>query len=295
MKKLLAIVLTILLSLMLLVACSEDDGSTSSSSEHNPPAESTNTESNKEENEENDSGEVIDADKWYYDQYWTIDAKIHQIDDVGSAFNMPGMYADYIFSIHMIKGLLSEDPSITGKYLLDVDSTIIFNSDEAADRLLSEAMGGLDVSLPGLGVSVEQIAHYSTEPYLDENDNVVYVDSGYMQKVKNSWHSVIKDNGGKIVQPKAGSYMMFEEFTIEYTGSGGNLFYGASDKKTVTEVYLFVIVEPDNAGTGSSLSNRNVKVYITYPEWTINGSEIWLEGEGTLIASETAFPIEGNN
>jgi hypothetical protein len=253
-----------------------------------PPTDVENDAVTSEETPPGEDIEEFDADAWFYDQWWGLEAHINQKDEVGAVFGLPGMYADYIFDIYMAKADYDEDPSVTGEYGLLVESKILFNSDEAAN-LASKMLGGPDVSGWGLGISVEQVGRYHNGGYFDDDDNFIFVDSSYMQNVKKNWQSVIKDKNGKLVQPPVGGYMMFEAFTIEYEGSGGNIIYATSGVKTVTDVYLFVVVEPGMPGVDINL-DRHVKVYITFPDWTIKGNEIWLEGEGILSVDESFYP-----
>jgi hypothetical protein len=254
-----------------------------------PPADIENDAAAPDEALPDEDIEEFDVDSWILDHYWWLEAHINQKDEVGAVFGLPGMYADYIFDIFMVNSDYDENPSVVNRYGLTVDSIILFNSDEAANNLASAMLGGLEVDASGLGVNVRQVGSYSNHGYFDDDDNFIFVDTGYMQNVKKNWQSIIKDKNGKLVQPPVGGYMMFEEFTIEYEGDGGNIMYATSGTKTVTDVYLFVLVEPSPPGVDINL-DHHVKVYVTFPDWTIKGSEIWLEGEGMLSVEESLYP-----
>ena len=266
MKRLLTIILTLIMAASLLTACGTDQSGDKpvDQTHHNP----------------NDNPIiVIDGGEWFLDEWWSLQATIDQELEIGAAHGAPGMYMNFSYDITMVKELESDDASITGDYYLCVDSVVTLNSDEAVDHLLSEQLG-VEVSGYGFGVNTYEEGHYSNAGYLDDEGNYVHVDAAYVQNVSNNWHSVIKDRNGHIVKPPVGSYLMFEQFTMSYMGSATTVlgsWYGISE----VETYLFIVIDPDQPGVELEI-DRPVRVYMTFPDWPLDGSEVWFEGSGTL-------------
>ena len=285
MKKVLTLAALLLLTLALLMACRVHNGSAPPDTQVEvPPPES-----------ESEAPEEFDADAWYIDRWWSLKASVEQREEAGAVFGVPGMYMDFSFSINMTRALDDmydpelKDLSVKGGYLLEMDSTITFDSDEAADLIASEMLGG-SISGLGLGITVELSGHYDNIGYFDDDGNFIFIDQSYVQAVGKDWRSVIKDKNGKRVQPLVGSYMVFEALTMEYAGTEYHAvpMYSGFTSLENTDMYLFLLIEPDLPGI--DLTDRHVKVYITFPDWT--SQEVWLEGEGTLVFNESLSPKE---
>ena len=281
MKKLLVIILTFVLAAPLLTACGEGNGGS------NPPAQ---------QGDQQTPIEVVDGGEWFRDTYWSLDVTVDQQLEVGELYGVPGMYMNFHFDINMIKQISADDEfwdeDITGEYLLSVDSTVTENSDEAVDQLLSEALGG-DVSGLEFGLNVYDEGHYSTTGYLDEDENYVYVGGAFVQNASNNWVSYIKDKNLKSVQPPVGSYLMFHQFTMEYTSEMAGI-YGYASAIEEIPIYLFIVIEPDSPGVDMEI-DRKVKVYMTFPDWNLAGKPVWLEGEGTLSMRQYYSHSEQND
>ncbi|MCL1802659.1 MAG: hypothetical protein FWG30_03310 [Eubacteriaceae bacterium] len=287
MKKALTFVLALLLALTQLAACSSSS----------PPATNSGNE---------DEIVEIDADAWWVDYYWKLEAKIAQNEEFGSLVNQPGMYADYVFDITMTGGGDPiNDPNMTveGIYYLQIESTIKINTDEAADRLLSELLGET-LSDMGLGISVDLAGVYEggipyyldgngmpVKPEYDQNYEPIWPEgktdaslgANYVNKTSKDWQSPIKNKNGTPMQPAEGSYLMFDAFTMKYTGSSSHELIGSFSEDLAYDIYLYIVIEPAQPGI-IDLGDFNAKVYLNLV--TSENHEIWLEGEGTLTLVE---------
>ncbi|MCL1917734.1 MAG: hypothetical protein FWG14_05395 [Peptococcaceae bacterium] len=298
MKRTLVLVMAFLLALSLLTACSGNTGD-------NVP---TNTGEDVEE---------INADDWFVSHWWGLRADFSQnvkytdFDSVQGMYQdlYQGMYFDMSFKIKMEHDEAFENnPSIDGDYWLWMDSTISIDTDEAADRILSEKLGG-DFSGMGLGISGELSGSYQSyysytdndgnyrKPEFDEDGNYIAPDgqkdkNAYVQRVAKDWRSPIKDKNGGTVQPAAGSYMLFEAIKVEYTGSTSHVLAGSFGEKVIYDLYIYIVIEPDAPGADINVANlneRDAKVYIDLH--TVNGNHIWIEGDGIFFLDQMFSPL----
>ena len=303
MKKTLVLVMALLLALAMLTACNDSVSDDSATPSNDPYSSSSPPASDSSEDEENVE---IDADAWWADYYWQLEAKVEQNEEFGVLVDKPGMYANYVYNILMTGGGDPiNDPTMTvaGRYALQVESTITINTDEAADRLLSELLGET-LNEMGLGISAELSGEYAggipyylddngmpTKPEYDEDDEPIWpegkmdasIGNNYVKKTSKNWRSPIKDKSGATVQPKEGSYLMFDAFTMRYTGSSSHALVGSISEDVAYYIYLFIVIEPEKPG-GIDLGDFNAKVYLNLV--TTQNHEVWLEGEGTLTLVE---------
>ena len=319
---LLAVMMVLLFALSLLTACSVNGGGGNNGdivptniSESLPQTENTAPAA--------DSGDVVDfdVDDWVFYHWWGLDADITQLvkysDFAGSQtldMNMDGMYADISFKIRMEHyDNFEQTTSVDGEYILMIDSTITIDTDEAADRLLSGLLGEV-LSGMELGISGELSGSYRSffsyvdndgnyrRPKFDDDGNYIKPDdqsdhpsTSFVLRVPENWPSLIKDTNGKTVLPVAGSYMLFENIKMEYTGFTSHALVGAFDEEVVYDLFIFVLIAPDAPGQGINVSNlneRDVKVYIDLH--TVNGNHIWIEGDGLFFLNEAFFQRENN-
>lgn len=296
---LLAVVL--LFALLPLAACSGNgDDTTEYSFPANDAAHAT---SNEEDME-------ISTESWIIHHWWALEADFSQNTEYGTLAGVPGIYADFSFYISMTHDNAFEDnPSIDGDYQLSMESTVTINSDEAADLVLSDLLGG-DVSGMELGLSGVLSGSYRsyisyadndgnyTKPQFDEN-GLYFLPEGqddnsrkaYVQRVGPNWLSPIKDANGNAVQPAVGSYLLFEEIDMEYTGTMSQAFVGSFTEEVMYTLYVFVVIEPDTPGAiidENNLNERDAKVYINVR--TANGNNLWIEGDGLLYLDQWLFP-----
>ena len=243
----------------------------------------------------------IDADAYWIDHYWQLEASIRQIEEFGiEAAGIPGMYMDYNFKIKMTGGDPIKNKSITeGLYIIQVESTLIIDTNEAADWLLSK---GLGTSIGGMefGVNAELSGSYQggMPYYIDDNSCVAYpeYDENFepiwpegkqnaslgnmatITKIDSNWQSPIKSTDGSPVNPAVGKYLVFDTFVMNYTGASSQLLYGAFDENVAYDIYLYIVIEPEEPGV-IDLGDFAAKVYLNVIH---NGIETWLEGEGML-------------
>ena len=253
--------------------------------------------------------EKNDANNWYTDYYWQLKANIAQNEEFGSLVGKPGMYADYVYDISMTGGgdsIADSNMTVEGTYALVVKSTITMDTDEAADRMLSSILGEVLSGL-GLGIDVELSGEYyggipyyiddngmPAKPEYDENFEPIWPDgktnasmgAAYVHKIAENWLSPIIDKNGNTVQPAAGSYLMFDAFTMKYTGSSSHVLVGSFDEELAYDIYLFIVIEPSQSGI-MDLGDFDAKVYLNLV--TSEHHEIWLEGEGTMTLVEESF------
>jgi len=319
-KKALPIALLILFALFLPTACSGNGGGANDGDVapadilgSPPPAESV----------ANAAGggnvEEFNADDWFMAHWWGLRADISQkvayeefSNSQSLGMNMDGMYADISFKILMEHdNAFENDPSIDGEYWFLMDSTIIIDTDEAADRLLGDLLG-FDLSEMGLGISGELSGSHRSfysyadsdgnyaKPEFDQDGNYIVPEgqtdgprTSYVQRVAKNWQSPIRDNGGRTVQPAAGSYILFESIKMEYTGQTSHALAGSYGEKEVYDLYVYILIEPDAAGAAidvNDLNEREAKVYVDLH--TVNGNNIWIEGKGYLFLNEAFYPRE---
>ncbi|MDR2035464.1 MAG: hypothetical protein LBP91_02140 [Coriobacteriales bacterium] len=256
-----------------------------------------------------DEDEVLNADDWWVDYVWSLKATIQQKEEFGTLASLPGMYADYYYGIKM-NGAYSDSASgypVEGPYVLTVESVITINTDEAAAHLL----GGLGLSGEDLainaelaGVYINAIPYYvdnngfpivpeydqnTWEPILPEGAQLETPGLANIHKIAANWQSPIKDKNGRAVQPPRGSYLMFDSFKMEYTGSTTSLF-GSFGEAVPYDVLLFVVIEP--SGRGMDIGDYQAKVYLNLT--TTEHHSVWLEGEGTLVLEQQIGPARNN-
>ena len=323
MKKTLTLVMMVLFTLSLLTACSGNGGSGNGGSGNDEDVAPTDTPGSPPPTESaapaTGGGDIeeINADDWFISHWWGLRADFSQQvaygDFSGSqslGMNLDGMYADISFKILMEHdNAFENDPSIDGEYWFLMDSTIVIDTDEAADRMLSEKLG-FDLSGMGLGISGELSGSYRsfysytdsdgnyTRPEFDQNGDYIVPDeqndnprTSCIQRVAGNWRSPIKDKSGKTVQPAAGSYMLFETIKMEYTGSTSHALVGSFAEAEVYDLYIYILIAPDATGASinvNDLNERDAKVYIDLH--TVNGNHIWIEGNGFLFLNEAFYP-----
>jgi hypothetical protein len=286
---------TILLALMVALLCASCGNA--------PTLTSGNTAQN------NDEDEVLNADEWWVDYVWVLTATIQQNEEFGELASVPGMYADYYYGIKM-NGAVSDSERnypVEGAYVLSVESVITINTDEAAENLL----GSLGISGEGLGINAELAGVYlnsnayyvnndgfpvipeydqdTWEPILPEGVELATPGLANIHKVAANWQSPIKDKNGRTVQPPRGSYLMFDAFKMEYTGSTTSIF-GSFGEAVPYDVLLFAVIEP-SSGT-MDIGDYNAKVYLNLT--TTEHHSVWLEGEGTLALEQQIGPARNN-
>ena len=251
----LCLVMILVLSLFPLAACT-DDGKTSS-----PPAPSN---SNPPENSTDKPGDDEVREPTFY---WSLEAAVTQTVDIGTLGGLPGIYFTYVYDITMSgTSDIEGTSSIPGDYVIQVESRITMESDEAAGTIASLILGE-EISGSGLGISGSYHALYlSKEPV-------------YIQRLSPNWKGIIKDMSGRRVYPPPGSYLLFEELTLEYTGASAHLSYGNLEQMFDYPIYLYLVISPNgNLETGE----HAVTVYITFPGMVDDGAELWLTGDGTM-------------
>jgi hypothetical protein len=263
------ITISLIISLLIFTGCVpgvDKEDSTASVSEEIVSIE------NIEETEENDEG-VSFLESW-----WVVTAKIDHLEEIGNDLGLLGMYMNYIFDVKMAKGEdFSENPDVTGYVGLEVSSTVTFNSDESADLLASEELGG-DVSGLGLGVRSELSGFYSN------------YETEYIQHIGKNWAGTIKNSKGEIVTPPKEGYLLFSDFVMEYEGEGGQIFYGSYDGSIDVNVQLFVFIEPDDIDSEEG-APRLVSVFLNMQGMGTGGSDQWLEGKGQIFLYEHETPF----
>jgi len=245
---------------------------------------------------------VINADDYWIDYYWQLEASIVQTEEFGiRATGVPGMYADYVFNIKMTGGddPLKNKSVIKGQYLIQVDSTISIDTNDAVDWLFSKEVGGT-VSGLELGINAVLSGTYNggTPYYIDDEGFPAFpeYDDNYepiwpegkqnaslgglatITKIDNNWQSPIKGTSGLPVNPAAGTYLVFDTFTMRYRGSSSQALFGAFDEDVAYDIYLYILIQPETPGVWD-IGDFAAKVYL---EFIYNGNETWLEGEGVL-------------
>ena len=235
--------------------------------------------------------EVFDIGTWY----WKLDATITQKESFGDFANIAqGMYADYYFQIK----IRNASTDMEEDYASWVESSITIDTDELADRLLSEMLGG-EVSGMGLG-SISELNGkftsltpyylddngYPVTPDFDENHDYIWPEGKeaysqqfiYINEIANNWVSPIRDKNGQTVQPPAGSYLIYDAFKMEFTGATYHALVGSAAEDVVYDVDLFAVIE---SPTGKfDFSDYSAKVYLKLT--TSQNHSVWLEGEGTF-------------
>ena len=311
MKKIVAVILTILLIFTLFASCAE--------SNNNPPPDASdsgntalgNAVNNTPDDDADDSEpeEEADSDEWWQSFYWRLTTKIEQIEDFGALQGTPGAYADYYYSVVAWGGgdiSKEEADAVTGAYAFTVESVITIDTDEFVDRYVSNLLGGeiegldfgADVELAGAYRS--GIPYYTDDngypitPPIGDNGSYVFPDGkedessgGYIQRVSPNWVSTIKNKDGEIVQPKAGSYMMYEALKIEYIGTTYHDMTGTTPEDIWYDLHIFIIIDPSTPGVDMDLGDYNAKIYIHL--FTTEHHDVWLEGSGTLTLVELSY------
>ena len=273
MRKTLTLLMTLLLTLSLLVACGEGDKSNNAAQ----PSDSGET-TDKQGSNENDDIEV-----YWFDQYWRIEASVNQTIDEGKKQGLSGMYYNFQFNIRATStNFYEQNPSVSGAYGLTVDSTITMNTDEAYGSLLSEALGE-EVSGEGLGVFGVMETHYQSS---------LETGMSYVNVIQPNWNSTIRDSNGQSVTPEAGTLMLFESLELEYTGSGGQVFYGTfdtGDTTSTTSIHLYLLIEPDPTEWDMDQPEpaRQVRVYIHLLD-----TDEWIEGIGQLFVNSDRIDLD---
>ena len=297
MKKSLSIAMAILLLLsqLLLAACSSDNEDAAT-----PKKQDVQNSINPNPSAGNDADDT-DADddeatEWWVNYNWRFEGRIEQNEEFGSLVGQPGMYADYIFDIYMAGGRDPVHDTSTdyaeGFYDLAVASSIVIDTDEAADRILNEMLGGgfsgmdlgIDVVLSGehrsdIPYYLDNEGNPVTPPYDSETETYIFPEGTedahagavYVHRVVPNWKSPIKDKNGQTVQPPTSSWLMYDCFEMEYTGASSHALVGTFGEDVKYFVYLFVVID----------QNYHAKIYLNLT--TSENHAIWLEGSGELI------------
>ena len=326
MKKLIALLIIIILAFSLLAACggepaqpmtvmslttnADSDGSSDSGGSSSGGAPTADADEIVIDADEEDADAiVIDADEVdpedeievelldFDFRNWVLDATIEQteaFEDV--AVRAKGMYANYYFHIKMTNG--SND--MERDYGSWVESTMRIETDELADRLLSEILGQ-EVSGMGLGATVELEGKFTSliPYYLDDNGYPVTpeIDEGgnyiwpagkeqnttiniYMNEISKNFVSPIRDKNGQTVQPPAGSYLLYHSFKMEFIGETYHALVGSGAEDVVYDIDLYVVIETPAGGFIFADHDYAAKVYMDLT--TTEHHSVWLEGEGTF-------------
>ncbi|MCL2136433.1 MAG: hypothetical protein FWH40_03880 [Coriobacteriia bacterium] len=290
----LALATLLMLSQMLATACSDSNKQSPSSDSQQSLGPSVNAGLNDA------SPNGSDEDNWWQRYFWRLEGSINQKEEFGTQAGHAGMYADYAFTIEMTGGKDPVHDNSTdyaeGYYDLSVRSSITIDTDEAADNILNDLLGS-DVSGMDLGIDVVLAGEYRSDipyyigadgfpviPPYDEEDGMYIFPEGtedastgpvYVHRVPKNWQSPIKDKNRQTVQPPTSSWLMFEAFKMEYTGTSSHALVGTFGEDVNYDVLLFIVID----------ENYHAKIYLNLT--TSVNHEIWLEGDGELVLEHT--------
>ena len=228
-----------------------------------------------------------------YTVFQSLDATVFDTIDIGELIGgQPGIYASFFFDIGMLAKNMN---NISGEYSVDIHATIVIDWREAA-RLIAISVMGKDAGDLGLGGSA-QIEGWNDDSnmcYTAEDGSVMeYYDE--VQKLHPNWKSVIKNSQGQTVIPEKGSYLLFKEFKIDYKVQIIDTIFGSFEELTQSDIWLFVLIDPDPLEGAIDADPRPVKVYLTFPDLALRGPELWLEGKGTLVMNTILKEIEAKD
>jgi len=221
--------------------------------------------------------EIEDEDTiTYYSAFRTLEAAASTVVDFARLVSdTSGFFLSIFYDIHM---LARDTDSLTGEYYLDIEATILMDWHEAMEQAALDM--GVDIS--GLGITGSGDAY----GWINNESKAITTDEGFqtydfaeIQKLDPKWKSVIKDDQGRIVTPKKGSYLMFKEVKFDYSVELHDSLFGDISAITESDVWLFLLIEPPAKGMHVS-DSLPVKVYLTYPDLALKGIDLWIEGEG---------------
>ena len=201
--------------------------------------------------------------------YWHLEASVNQKVDIGALSGLPGIYFTFDYDIVMNGRNVSEDSPLVGDYSIKIESSMAMDSNEAADFLFSQEVG-TNVSGLGIGLNGSWQASYRTDEYV------------YLQPLSPNWRGVLRDMNGNRVYPAPGSYLIFEEVTLVYTGTAAYPLY-TFDQVANQPIYLYLVIAPDRLGSsGLDEGEHEVTVFIRYPDLEGGDGDFWLTGSGTI-------------
>jgi len=226
-----------------------------------------------------DEEEVLDADlyegleaveKSFLGSVWIIDGSAQLYSEEGESRGIEGIWVMYQFKI--IAGsdkLITANPEITGKYGLVVDMTVDVDSEEAMLRVTREQFGK---AIPGLGIKGEVRASY---------DGIAATE---FHRILPGWQSPIRTHDGQSVQPAPGSFLLFDQFTLQGDSSVFNEILGSFfNEEGTVQVDLFIIAEAETLSGVSDMTwpEFPVSIYVHTFDFPcdVQGG-YWFEGEG---------------
>ena len=277
-KKIVMLAIVLLLALSPVTACSGNDSDSGGNDGGGVLPGSQESAPSPGGDAAEDGGED-DSVTFSFNDVWFLEARIEDMIDVGAMKNLAGIYSTYLFDIEMSH--IGPDPA--GDYYLDMDASITTNSDEAADSLLSAYLGG-DVEGMELGLN-----GYSSAQ-IELNDDPLKVS-------KKAPSHMIKDKDGRQVSLEGMNYFMEEDIKVPYKGDASVPIVGDLSAEGEETVRIFVAFswdyDPEYDSMDASISDYfvPVKVYLTYPARTAEGTEIWHSGEGTLTRHSGEYSV----
>jgi len=211
--------------------------------------------------------EVIDADIFFDESFWQLNARAAYFAEEGHKYNFEGIWTMYTVNVTASAyNSHSEDPSITGDYHFRVD--IIVEADAAQAILLH---GGV-AAASGLEISGTSESHYISE------------EPAFFHRISPEWDSTIENVHGQKIQPMEGSLLLYEycevPFEAEITSNFGVLY----QESGTYLVHVFAFIEPAAPGKEIELyqASHPVSLYVCIINATSGIEGYWFSGEGTL-------------